>query len=251
MGKSIIDFINKILDTKKLIFRLWIVLWLCLLILLVLKFCFGIWYPIIIENEQLLYFNEFICNSWIKYIILSLFYFASVNIMYLTCCIKKKYDKILEAIIINVLILISFMTKIFFRNFSVIPEILVSIIMPILYLLKNHKKAKKWKLILFPIATQILVFAWQLNIYLVRGIDFVIDSDNHVLIGIVLQIDYYIFLIISWIGVSYMGLFSLWIFGKDITALKAEKEKELSKAEPNMAKVKEIDERIKELETEA
>lgn len=251
MGKSIIDFINKILDTKKFIFRLWIVLWLCLLILLVLKFCFGIWYPIIIENEQLLYFNEFICNSWIKYIILSLFYFASVNIMYLTCCIKKKYDKILEAIIINVLILISFMTKIFFRNFSVIPEILVSIIIPILYLLKNHKKAKKWKLILFPIAIQILVFAWQLNIYLVRGIDFVIDSDNHVLIGIVLQIDYYIFLIISWIGVSYMGLFSLWIFGKDITALKAEKEKELSKAEPNMAKVKEIDERIKELETEA
>ena len=47
-----------------------------------------------------------------------------------------------------------------------------------------------------------------------------------------------------------MGLFSLWFFGKDVTALKAEKEKELAKDQPDMKKVAEIDERIKELESE-
>lgn len=41
-----------------------------------------------------------------------------------------------------------------------------------------------------------------------------------------------------------------WLWTRDITILKAEKQKELSKANPNMDKVAKIDERIAKLEKE-
>lgn len=48
-----------------------------------------------------------------------------------------------------------------------------------------------------------------------------------------------------------MGLLSAgWFFGKDITTLKAEREKELAKSEPDMKLVEKIDSRIAELEKE-
>lgn len=45
-----------------------------------------------------------------------------------------------------------------------------------------------------------------------------------------------------------MGLWSGWFFSKDITVLKAEKEKELAKAEPDMEKVADIEKQISEIE---
>lgn len=243
-------FINKILNVPKLILRLWIILWVCLAILLVLKFCFGIWYPIVIENEWFLKLNEYLRYPIPKYIVLSLFYFASVNIIYLTCRINKKYDDIKECIIVNVLILVTFIIKANFSNFGFIPEIFISVILPIIFNFIEHGRRNKFRKIIFPIIIEIIISFWQLNILLVRWIDFAIDSEEHILIGIVLQLDYYIFIIITWLEVSFMGLFSLWFFGKGVTTLKAEKEKELAKEHPDMKKVEKIDERIKELESE-
>lgn len=243
-------FINKILNVPKLILRLWIILWVCLAILLVLKFCFGIWYPIVIESECFIKLNDYLRYPIPKYILLSLFYFASVNIIYLTCRIKKKYDDIKECIIVNVLILVTFIIKAKFSNLGFIPEIFISVILPIIFNFIEHGISNKFRKIIFPIIIEIIISFWQLNILLVRGIDFAIDGEEHILIGIVLQLDYYIFIIITWLEVSFMGLFSLWFFGKDVTTLKAEKEKELAKEHPDMKKVEKIDERIKELESE-
>lgn len=47
-----------------------------------------------------------------------------------------------------------------------------------------------------------------------------------------------------------MGLTSVWFFSKDITVLKAAKEKELARKKPNMDTIAKIDERIAELEKE-
>ena len=48
-----------------------------------------------------------------------------------------------------------------------------------------------------------------------------------------------------------MGLLGIgWLWSKDITVLKAEKEKELAKKEPDMELVAKIDSRIAELEKE-
>lgn len=241
-------FISKILNVPKLVLRLWIILWLCLVILLILKFCFGIWYPIVVENKTLILINNWIISTWFKYVFLGIFYFVNLNLVYLISCRKKFYNSILEAIIVNILISVCFVVKCFSRIYSFIPEFIFSVILPAFYLFKTYKSSNKLKLILYLIVIQAIIMIWQLNIYLVRGINFDIADDEYFLIGFVLQLDYYIFLIITFMEVNYMSLWGIWFFGKDVTVLKAEKEKELAKESPDMEKVAEIDKRISELE---
>lgn len=243
-------FINKILNVPKLILRLWIILWVCLVILLVLKFCFGMWFPIVIENEWFLQLNDIFKNNWARYLILCAFYILSDNFLYLISCAKKKYDNWIEFTIIHALLITGFIIKCFFNNFSFIIDIIYSMIIPIIYLLKKYPRRNKAKIILYPILSQVLIMIFQMNILLVRGLDSEAINNEYFILGFVLQLDYYIFLIITWIGVNFMGLWSSWFFGKDITTLKAEKEKELAKEQPDMKKVAEIDEHIKELEKE-
>lgn len=243
-------FINKILDVPKLIRRLWFLLWILLAILLVMKFCFGIWYPIVVKNENLISFNDYICNTWMKYLILVPFYLLNANLVFLISCAKDKYTNWKRIVLINLLIVCCFVVKNYSRVFGMIMESILLIVIPMIYLFKTYKFVNKFKLLLYLIIVNLLVMAWQLNIYLVRGIDFDIATDNHILIGVVLQLDYYIFLIITWIGVTKMSLFGVWFFSKDITVLKAEREKELKKAKPNMKKIESLDIRIAELEKE-
>lgn len=244
-------FINKILNAPKLILRLWIVLWLVLFILLIMKFCFGIWYPIVVKNETFIEVNNYITSSdcsWLKYTILFIFYCVSLNIMCLISYKKIMYNRIYEPIIVNLLIGLSFWIKYNYGNFCFFIDVIYLIIMPIIYLIKNNPGSNKIKVILYPIISQALIMLFQLNILFVRGLDNEKINNEYFILGFVLQLDYYIFLIISWLGVTKMGLWSGWFFGKEITVLKAEREKELAKEEPNMELVKEIDEHIAELE---
>lgn len=47
-----------------------------------------------------------------------------------------------------------------------------------------------------------------------------------------------------------MGLLGPWFFGKELTELKAEKEKELKKKNPDLDLIRQIDKAITELEGE-
>jgi hypothetical protein len=66
----------------------------------------------------------------------------------------------------------------------------------------------------------------------------------------VLQIDYYIFIIITWIGVNYfMSLFSLgWWFNRQITKYRSYIEREESKENPDVAFIEECKAEITKLE---
>lgn len=245
------NFINKILDVPKLIRRIWLLLWILLAILLIMKFCFGIWFPIIIKNQIIINFDNWVKGSWIKYIFSSIFYMFNANVVYLISCRKKKYSKLWEFIIINILAICSCTTKIIFGTiFGFIFESIMLIIIPMIYLFKKYNHVNKFKIILYIILIQVLIMAWQLNIFLVRGINFEQINKDYYIFGLILQLDYYIFIIITWIGVSFMGIWGVWFFSKDVTVLKAEREKELAKKNPNMDKVAKIDEYIKELEKE-
>ncbi len=243
------NFINRILDMPKLIRTIWFILWIILIILLVMKFCFGIWYPIIIKNNDFININNYIKTTWLKYVVSGIFYFFSLNILYLTSCIKFKYSKWYEIIINNIIISIGFYLKHNYPNFAFIPECFVLIVLPVIYLLKKYNN-KKWLLILLPIVIQLLIMIWQLNILFVRGLDNEVINNEYFVLGLVLQFDYYIFIIITWIGVNYMGIWSAWFFSKDITVLKAAREKELARKTPNMETIAKIDKRIAELEKE-
>ena len=84
---------------------------------------------------------------------------------------------------------------------------------------------------------------------LVRNVDINYLTNNVPLIYYVMQIDYYIFLIISYIGVLNMGWGGIgWLWNKDITELKALREKELLKSKPNQKLLSEIDRVIKSKE---
>ena len=238
--------INKIIDTRKLILNTWICLWICLIVLLIMKFCFGIWYPVVIKNEAILNASNYIDNSWLKYFILSITYVFSANILYLVSVKRFKYKNFLEAIIINILIIATYVSKIF-TQVGIIGEILFSVLIPIILALKEDKVSNKFLLILYPILIQGIVTLWQLQILLVRGMPVAFEDIGTIFI-VVMQLDYYIFLIILWIGVSIMGLASLWLFCKDVTKLKAYKELELAKEKPNMKVVEQINAKIAKLE---
>ena len=240
-------FINKILDVPKLVRRIWLLLWFLLIIL-----CFGIWYPVISNNKV---FND-ICTyidnrRWLFKTIMLLFYILNFNVVFLTNIGQKWYSKLKCILYVNLLCIANFILKDFNNGVGLILEILFLVIIPIIINVK-FKNFKNNKVnVLLPIMIYVIVNVWQLSIYLVRGLDLQLLSSMPLLIYLILQIDYYVFTIITWIGVSFMGIGGIgWLWSKDITVLKAEKSKELKKAKPNMKKVESLDLKITELEKE-
>lgn len=244
-------FISKILNVRKLIVRLWLSLWVVLAICLVCKFCFHMWYPIVVENEHFIKVCDFIDNNkYIKHIIYLSFYILNLNLIYLICTHSKFYHNIREPIIVNLLAVGNYFIKNTSNIMGFILELLVLVVLPIivnLLTIKGNGKLKLLKGVIFPIAMNILIMVWQLLILMVRDIDLVLTNE-HALVTLVMQIDYYIFLIITYLGVQIMGTIGAWFWSKNITQLKAFREEELKKEKPDMETVKQIEARIKELE---
>ena len=238
-------WISKILDVPKLIRRIWIILWITLFLLVLMKLLFNEWYPIVVDNENVTKVFIFIDNNYIlDCIIRFLFYLTNSFITYLTCC-KKIKPNIIEDIFLPLIALLSFIVKTFVNNYlAFIIEMIMVVIIPIIInLIKKPFRTKTFN-ILFPIVINLLLMLWQCNMLFIRSINEII-TDLPTLVSYILQIDYYIFLIITWIGVVYfMGNLGLWFWGKSLTQLEAMKQKELNKSKPNMELVKQIDEAI-------
>lgn len=244
-------FIDKILDMPKLIRRLWLLLWILLVILLVMKFCFGIWYPVVSNNEVFINVCEFIDNNRIVLIIITgILYIFNGHLIYLTCTSNRKYKRWYFALILTIVLVIMFPIKYFNNSLGLVLEVLY-IIFTIIYNIRNKVFGKKIIDILFPIVYYILINLWEFTILITRGTSSLVLTDLPSLVILILQLDYYIFLTITWIGVSFMGFAGFgWFWSKDITVLKAEREKELKKVKPNMKKVESLDTKIAELEKE-
>lgn len=139
------------LDFRKLIIRIWLILWATLGILLIMKYCFNIWYPIIIESEKMWFINDFLDNHWLlKIIIASAFYYLNVVIILMTTTLKKK----LNYKILILFIPLSIIAVILKDKTSIIGylfDFVLSIVIPIIYNMKNKTFSKKWLNILFPV----------------------------------------------------------------------------------------------------
>lgn len=240
-------YLEKILDVPKLILRIWLILWFILFILLGFKFCFNIWYPIVVENETFITICSFIDNHIIlKTGIYFALYVFSVNFIYLSSINELKYKNKINLLIMNVLFLVVCFIKNKYFLLGNLLEITYTIILPILFNLLFTKKPK-WFSIVFPIALYILVNLWQLNIYLIRDFKDVM-SNLPTLIGLVMQIDYYIFLSITWIGAYFMGILSFgWLWGKSESELKTLRRQELNKKCPDNVLIAKIDKRLEKI----
>lgn len=238
---------TELVDIKKLVLRVWLSLWLVLIVLAIAKLVFNEWFPIVINNEIFININNYVENNHIlKKCIMFVFYLLNINIWYLTASSKKKYTNLLEFVLIQVSIVALFHIKQQNNLIGSMLELIILIIIPLINLFRS-KKYSKTKSFILPFFIYILINIWQLNIMFIRGINDIISSLPF-LIGIILQLDYYIFNIITWLGVSYMGLWGggfLW--GKSITELQALKDKELKKQKPDAKLLADIDKRIEKL----
>lgn len=248
--KKLKALINKMIDIPKLIITIWLLLWVILFMLVVFKFCFNIWYPIVVENEKFIAVCNFIDNNIIlRYIILFTLYLINFNIYYLTCRKSIKYKNIKHLVLINLLISISYVLKYFSNLLGSLLEIIVLILFNVYYHIKNKTFKGKIKILNFslPLIIYVILNLWQSNILFVRGLKEIL-SNLPMLIVIALQLDYYIFTLITWIGVYYiMGLAGVgWWWSNQLTKYEAYKEKELKKANPDMDYVNYCDSKINE-----
>jgi len=228
-------------------------LWIILILLLILKFCFNLWYPVVSENETFINICNFIDEHKIVHdILLYSFYMFNFYFCYLTARGLSKLSKRYFIIIILLIALGISLLKQFNMVIGLIVEIILLVILPIILNIKTKRYERNIKNILIPICYYALVNFWQLLIYLVRGITNEVLLNMPTLIYLILQIDYYIFIIITWIGVIYMFGGVGWLFGKTITELRALKEKELNKKNPDTKLIAEIEEVIrKKVENES
>jgi hypothetical protein len=245
-------FVEKFVNLPKLVRRIWILLWAILLGLSAIKILFNKWYPIVVEDVNFTNICEFIdSNVVLKYGIMLLFYILSVNIIFLTTIKRMWYRKIQDFIVINVLIIFSYYMKSIGNALGVLVEFAYLILIPALINIKTKPFTKKWLNILMPLFVYIALNIWQLNMLFIKDVETLL-SNAPTLIWLIIQLDYYTFLLITWIGVNYfMGLLSAgWFFGKSETELLAIKEKELAKEKPDMKLVEDIDKELKRREEE-
>lgn len=234
------DDTEELINKNKLIKVIWFLLWLVLVFLVIMKLLFNKWFPIIIENNKLIKISNYLDNTKvIKYIIYLSFYLLNGNMLYLISSYKNKYDNKKEFIIINILIIICYTLKVLFGYYSLILEFIITIIIPIINLIK-YKKYNKIICIIHPLIIQITIIIWQSNILFVRNLPSMMNNIT-IVIQLFLQIDYYIFLIILYIGeVNKMGLIGFWLFGKDKTTIQAMIDKENKKSKPNQKKLEKL-----------
>ena len=87
-------FIEKFVDLPRLIKTLYIMLLAIMLVFVILKLVFNIWYPIAGESVTFINICEIIDGTKvIKYIIMFVFYCISANIIFLTNTKQKFYRR--------------------------------------------------------------------------------------------------------------------------------------------------------------
>lgn len=180
---------NKIIFKNKtsLAVKLFIMVWVVLLVHVLLKVTFNYWQPYVIPNETLQHISDYIDNHrWLQATLNGMFYVFNGIIMTL-CSIKRWWFKSKKQAIFAVsLIAIGFVYKIL-TNDTIINTLLLCIVLPIIL---DYKK----------LLYTILTFAFT-NLFLVLSLflEGFVNSDNmNYIVATFLQIDFYIMLILNY-----------------------------------------------------
>lgn len=210
-----------------------------------LKLCFNIWYPIVVRSQTFINVCDFIDNHvWLEFSVGLMCYLLNINIYFLTTTKGKRYRNYKNFIFLNILIFIVYIVKFFNNALGGILEFIYVLIIPTIINIKRNNFQNKFVNLFFAIFIYVIITIWQANILFVRGLENVLTTYSSV-IYFVLQIDFYIFTIILWIGVSFMGFMGVgFLWGKSETELLEIKEKELKKEFPNKSLIEKIDKRL-------
>lgn len=145
-------------------------------------------FDFVVTNETMISVCNFIENSVVQYVIYWLFYVFNGMINLAIISGQKKFSKR------NSIIFIVIWTIVFSFNFfaPIVKTILDFILLPLLPII--FYKTKWWKAILFELAILVIQFV----LLQIRNGDYTLYTSNFI-VGLLMQIDYYIMLVILYI----------------------------------------------------
>lgn len=179
-------------DNTRIAVKLFIVVWVVLLVHVLLKVTFNYWQPYVIPNEQLQFISDYIDKNKILIIILdSLFYIFNGYIM--ICCGLQRWHlgKKLNVLVLSMLILV-YLSVIFIGQSD-----LVTLFMAIgLPLIINYKKWF-WIIVTFALNNLFLILSLWLA-------SFVSTNDMPYIIGTLFTLDYYFMLLLNYFTFNFL-----------------------------------------------
>lgn len=180
-------------DKGKLTLKLFVMVWVVLLIHVILKLTFNYWQPYVIPNEQLQAISDFIDRYEVITIILDGLFYIFNGYVVICCCLQKWHLGKKLSIITLVLMLVGYIWVVFLEN--TIITMFLSIIYP---LILNYKK---WKYI-------ILTFIFN-NLFIMLSLwleSFANVNDMQYIISVMFTLDYYIMLILNYFGFNFLRI---------------------------------------------
>lgn len=173
-------------NKKRFVLKLFIMVWLVLLVHVVMKLTFNYWQPYVIPTAQLQVISDFIDNNlWLKVIINGILYFINAVLIILCGIQEWKFKSWTPLILILASYIISVIDN--YTPFNFIIDYILSIAIPIA--LPLLMKKKNWFLIL--ITTVLSNVFMALSLWL-EG--FVNSNDMNYIVKTFLELDYYIML---------------------------------------------------------
>lgn len=178
-------------DNTRIAVKLFIMVWVVLLVHVLLKVTFNYWQPYVIPNEKLQYISNFIDKNKILIIILdSIFYIFNGYIM--ICCSLQKWHLGKKLNILTLILLVlGYLWVVFIEN--TIVGIFITIIYP---LILNYKKWL-WTLLTFGFSNIFLILSFYLE-------DFTNTNNLPYIIATLLNVDYYIMLLLNYFTFNFL-----------------------------------------------
>ena len=178
---------------KTLIITCWAVLVLCL----VIKLLGGNWFELATENTKFIQFCEFVDNTmWLKMLLACLIYVGSTY-LYLCVASNKQYLSLKETIVYIPIMIAKSILFWYFPTIATIMDICLITIIPLAF-----GKFRNWKRILIGF---VLINIFQIMSIIIRNIGFANFNNNTTLISMIMQIDYYIMVMLMYLYNLYIN----------------------------------------------
>lgn len=171
----------------RLTFKLFILVWVFLILQVVLKVTFTYWQPYVIPTDSLELVGNYIdSNRWLEIILNGVFYVIN-GILMILCGLRQWWFKTKkEMIIIIISILLGYICVVL--GFSTITTLILSILLPLIIKPKNWL----WILLTFIISNVFMILSFSLE-------DLVNSNYENFIIHTFMQFDYYIMLVLNYI----------------------------------------------------
>ena len=172
----------------RLTFKLFILVWVFLILQVVLKVTFNYWQPYVIPTDSLELVGNYIdSHRWLEIILNGVFYVINA-VLVLLCCLRRWWFKDKKEMIISLIIIITCYILNITLNLNNITPFIITITLPLILKPKNWL----WVILTFIISNVFMILSFTLE-------DLVNSNYESFIIHTFMQFDYYIMLVLNYI----------------------------------------------------